>query len=112
MNTADTTKTAAAAFQNARREGRTVEEALEASWQAVRGSFPRRRARSGIEAIGPLNTSGRRNYRSPLGEELGIPGAAECYGQHSAKWPRTVASLRERKEVVAALAAFMESVEL
>jgi hypothetical protein len=92
-----------AVYADARFHGRDVETAIDVAWRYARAHYlPRARAPYGVEAIGPLNTSGRRNYRSPLGEVLGVVTAP--YGQHSAKWRRTVASYRERNEVVRAIA--------
>jgi hypothetical protein len=90
-------------YANARFHGKDVEGAINATWSHVRARYlPRARAPYGVEAVGPLNTSGRRNYRSPLGEVLGL--VTEPYGQHSARWKRTVASYREREAVVRTLA--------
>lgn len=92
-----------AVYADARFHGRDVEGAINAAWHYARAHFlPRARAPYGVEAVGPLNTSGRRNYRSPLGEVLGVVTAP--YGQHSAKWRRTATSWRERNEVVRAIA--------
>lgn len=92
-----------AIYADARFHGKDVEGAINAAWAYARAHyFPRARAPYGVEAIGPLNTSGRRNYRSPLGEVLGV--VTEPYGQHSAKWRRTATSWRERDEVVRTLA--------
>ncbi len=100
-----------AVYADARFHGRDVEAAIDAAWHYARAHYlPRARAPHGVEAVGPLNTSGRRNYRSPLGEALGL--VTEPYGQHSAKWRRTVASYRERDAVVKSIArALGEGVE-
>lgn len=90
-------------YADARFHGKDVEGAIDVAWRHVRAHYlPRARAPYGVEAIGPLNTSGRRNYRSPLGEALGL--VTGPYGQHSAKWRRTVTSWRERESVVRTLA--------
>jgi hypothetical protein len=108
----DTTniETLRALYADARFHGKTPEGALEVVWRTVRAHHPRLRAPSGVEAIGPLNTGRRRNYRSPLGEVLGIPGADAPYGQHSAQWRRTVSSINERDAVVRTLAAYFGEV--
>jgi hypothetical protein len=99
-----------AVYADARFHGRSVEDAIDAAWNYVRVRYlPRARAPHGAEAVGPINTGGRRNYRSPLGEALGI--ITEPYGQHSAKWRRTVSSLRERERVVQTLARALGEVE-
>jgi len=82
------------------------EIALDAVWSRVRAGLPRARATSGVECLA-RNTSARRSYRSPLGQALGVPGASEVYGQHCARWRRTVASLQERAAVVEALHAYL-----
>ena len=66
--------------------------AAQAVWTALKPLSAR--APRWDEALS-LNTLGRRSYRSPLGELLGL---TSDYGQHSAKWPRTVQSKREREE--------------
>jgi hypothetical protein len=104
----NTTSLARAAYRAARRCGAGEETALEAAWKVVRRAMPHLRAPSGIEAVGTLNTSRRRNYRCPLGQALSVPGCTGCYGQYCSMWPRTVASWREREETVKALIAFME----
>jgi hypothetical protein len=104
----NTTHLARAAYRAARRCGAGEETALEAAWKVVRRAMPHLRAPSGIEAVGPLNTSRRRNYRSPLGQALAVPGAEGCYGQYCSMWPRTVSSWNGREETVRALIAFME----
>ena len=91
-----------AVYLNARKRGGGIETAIDLAWREARKSLPRARAPRGVEAVGPLNTSGRRNYRSPLGELLGVINGP--YGQHSAKWPRTASSRREREEVLLAIA--------
>ena len=91
-----------AVYLNARARGGGIETAIDLAWREARKSLPRARAPRGVEATGPLNTSGRRNYRSPLGELLGVINGP--YGQHSAKWPRTASSWREREEVLLAIA--------
>ena len=102
------TSLARAAYRAARRCGAGEETALEEAWKVVRRAMPHLRAPSGIEAVGTLNTSRRRNYRSPLGQALNVPGCTGCYGQYCSMWPRTVSSWRDREETVKALIAFME----
>lgn len=106
--TPSTTYLARAAYRAARRCGAGEETALEAAWRVVRRAMPHLRAPSGVEAVGTLNTSRRRNYRSPLGQALAVPGAEGCYGQYCSMWPRTVSSWNGREETVRALIAFME----
>ena len=85
------------------------ELAIDAVWRRVRLGLPRARSTSGSECIA-RNTSARRSYRSPLGQALGIPGATDEYGQHCARWRRTVSSLQERAAVVEALHAHLVGV--
>ena len=82
------------------------ELSIDAVWSRVRAGLPRARATSGVECLA-RNTSARRSYRSPLGQALGVPGASEEYGQHCARWPRTVASFQERTAVVEALHVYL-----
>jgi hypothetical protein len=102
------TESARASYRIARLNGAGIQTALEAAWKEVRRAMKHLRAPSGIEAIGTLNTSRRRNYRSPLGQALNIPGCTGCYGQYCSLWRRTETSWREREETVQALVAFME----
>jgi hypothetical protein len=78
----------------------------QAAWEAVRATLPRRRATCWDEQVA-ANTGCRRSYRSPLGCEIGVGGGE--YGQHSAKWPRTVRSLREASEIQAEILAWLEN---
>jgi hypothetical protein len=100
-----------AVYADARFHGRDVEAAINAAWLYARAHYlPRARAPYGVEATGPLNTSRRRNYRSPLGEALGV--VTSPYGQHSALWQRTVASYREREAVVKVIAVALGEKEV
>lgn len=100
-----------AVYADARFHGRDVEDALNAAWLYARAHYlPRARAPYGVEAVGPLNTSGRRNYRSPLGEILGV--VKEPFGQYCTKWKRTQRSWREREEVVRTLALALGEKEI
>lgn len=85
------------------------ELAIDAVWLRVRAGLPRARSTSGAEGLA-RNTSARRSYRSPLGQALGIPGATETYGQHCARWRRTVGSIDARTAVVDALHAYLSGV--
>lgn len=92
-----------AVYADARFQGRDIEASIDAAWHYARANYlPRARAPHGVEAVGPLNTGRRRNYRSPMGVLLGV--VTEPYGQHCTEWRRTAASYREREAVVRALA--------
>lgn len=100
-----------AVYADARFHGRDVEAAINAAWRYAREHYlPRARAPYGVEAIGPLNTGRRRNYRSPLGEVLGV--VTSPYGQHCALWRRTETSYRERAAVVRTLATALGEEEV
>jgi len=108
----DARAVARATYALARGAGKTPEEAAQAAWMAVRAlpEYRHLRAPCWDEQVGRFNTGCRRSYASPLGCILGVSWSGH-YGQHSAKWPRTVSSLREAAEVRRRVIAALESNE-
>lgn len=103
MTNADKLSIARTIFAQARATGADSQDALDAVWNHARKidpSLKSARAPHGLEALA-RNTSGRKSYRSPVGDWLGLTGGD--YGHHSAKWPRTKRSLLEREELLRSL---------
>jgi hypothetical protein len=80
----------------------------QAAWEAVRERLTALRAPCWDEQVA-TNTGCRRSYRSPLGCALEIPGACGNFGHHSARWPRTRRSRKERSAVADLVRKWLES---
>jgi hypothetical protein len=81
-------------FAAAITNGLSEDTAAQAVWTALKPLSAR--APRWDEAQSGNSTGTRRIYRSPLGELLRL---TDDYGQHSAKWRRTVRSHKEAEEV-------------
>lgn len=93
------TMIAAQAYSLALSVGCTRRQAAQSAWLRLRalaptGSYPRRsRAQYWDECVGDMNTSRRRNFRSPLATAIGHQ--SRCVGQYCTDWRRPARSERE-----------------
>jgi hypothetical protein len=99
---------ALAAYRKSTEEdGANSWDAAQEAWEVLRRTVcRRRRAPFWNEAIS-LNTSRRRSYICPLGEELEIE--AGSFGQYCLDWPRTKQSVNESCEVSGRVLAWLET---
>ena len=75
------------------------EAGIRAAWRALRrGPERASQAPDPFERLS-RNGSRARDYVSPIGVALAIPGASGVYGRHATKWPRTRQSVQASREV-------------
>lgn len=105
-NTVENLRARARELYSVRRaRGDGAREAIQSVWMTLRPKHLR--APDAFEQIN-RNGSSVRDYRSPIGLLLEIPGAVTEYGRYGNQWRRTQRSYREAAEVEAAVVAFFE----
>jgi hypothetical protein len=96
------------AYESAIASGNDPYAAIQFSWQTIKRSVAKNlRAPNAFEKIA-RNTGCRRDYKSPIGCFLEIPGASHRYGSHSAKYKRTAKSWSEAREIEVVVFAWFE----